>query len=78
MKAKVTEFLNTPWTFGTYLKLCGIVTAVYALIASATWVWVKIQWKKITKDLEDQEGATTKKSGRYPWQMNYAEVGRKG
>ena len=56
MKA-IKNFMNKPWTWGTYFKLCGVVTAVYAAITFAVMKYDMIKAKIILKEsnLEENE-----------------------
>ena len=45
MKA-MKNFMNKPWTWGSYFKLSGIVVGVYGALAGAYIVWAKWNEKK--------------------------------
>lgn len=45
MKA-IKNFMNKPWTWGTYFKLCGVVMGLYGATAGAFYAWMKWNQKK--------------------------------
>ena len=45
MKA-IKNFMNKPWTWGTYFKLCGVVMGLWTAIAGAYIAWAKWNQKK--------------------------------
>lgn len=53
MKA-MRNWMNKPWTWGTYFKLSGIVAGVYCALFGAVLVWQK--WKE-HKELEEYQKA---------------------
>ena len=59
MKA-MKDFMNKPWTWGTYFKLSGIVAGVYCALFGMVLVWQK--WKE-HKELEEYQKANEKESG---------------
>ena len=52
MKA-IKNFMNKPWTWGTYFKLCGAVMGVYAALAGAFIAWMKWNEKKALKEMQE-------------------------
>ena len=56
MKA-MKDFMNKPWTWGTYFKLSGIVAGVYCALLGCVLIWEK--WK------EHEEAESEKKRKEY-------------
>lgn len=50
MKA-IKNFMNKPFTWGSYFRWCGIVTGLYAAIIGLMIVWEKWQERKWQKDI---------------------------
>ena len=53
MKA-MKDFMNKPWTWGTYFQLSGIVAGVYCALLGTVLVW--LNWKE-HKELEEYRKA---------------------
>ena len=51
MKA-IKNFMNKPWTWGTYFKFCGVAMGLWAAIIGAYVAYVKYVNKK-TEDLQE-------------------------
>lgn len=59
--SKIKAFLNKPFTWGTYLKLCaGCYAAALAIIAAGWWTYLRreITWGKRPKEEEEVEEPT--------------------
>lgn len=55
MKA-IKNFMNKPWTWGTYFKFCGVAMGLWAAIIGAYVAYVKYVNKKteeLQEDLKD-------------------------
>lgn len=57
MKA-IKNFMNKPWTWGTYFKLCGVCAGVWTALLAAYVAWGKWYEKKVF------EGNAREQSGR--------------
>ena len=51
MKA-MKNWMNKPWTWGTYFKLCGWVAGAYCVLIAGICAWEK--WKE-HKELEEEK-----------------------
>lgn len=47
---KISNFMDRPWTWRTYCKLCGVIAAIYAVLIAASAVYV--YWEEIVKTWE--------------------------
>lgn len=45
MMTKITNWMNKPWTNGSYLKLCGIIAVIYAVFFAGCALYVK--WEEV-------------------------------
>ena len=45
-KSWLKNFMDKPWTWGTYFKLCGVVMGLYGAIAGAFYARMKWNQKK--------------------------------
>lgn len=52
MKA-IKNFMNKPWTWGTYFKFCGVAMGLWATIIGAYVAWAKYVNKKNEELQED-------------------------
>ena len=50
MKA-IKNFMNKPWTWGTYFKCCGVGAGLSLAILGAFAAWVKWNEKKALKEM---------------------------
>lgn len=58
--SKIKAFLAKPFTWGTYLKLCGLSLVVYAAVIVGELAWLShgITWGKGPKEEEEVEEPT--------------------
>lgn len=52
MKA-IKNFMNKPWTWGTYFKLCGIGSGIAVAILGGMCAWAKYENKKALKEMQE-------------------------
>ncbi len=52
-KSWLKNFMDKPWTWGTYFKLCGVVMGLYGAIAGAFCAWLIWNKKKVHVGLVD-------------------------
>lgn len=52
MKA-IKNFMNKPWTWGTYFKCCGVGTGLSLAILGAFAAWAKWNEKKALKEMQE-------------------------
>ena len=52
MKA-IKNFMNKPWTWGTYFKCCGVGAGLSLAILGAFAAWVKWNEKKALKEMQE-------------------------
>ena len=52
MKA-IKNFMNKPWTWGTYFKFCGVAMGLWTAIAGAYIAWAKWNEKKALKEMQE-------------------------
>ena len=45
-KSWLKNFMDKPWTWGTYFKLCGVVMGLYGAIAGAFYARMKWNQKR--------------------------------
>ena len=52
MKA-IKNFMNKPWTWGTYFKLCGAGAGLSLAIMGTLAAWAKWNKKKALKEMQE-------------------------
>lgn len=52
MKA-IKNFMNKPWTWGTYFKCCGVGAGLSLAILGAFAAWAKWNEKKALKEMQE-------------------------
>ena len=52
MKA-IKNFMNKPWTWGTYFKFCGVAMGLWTAIIGAYVAWAKWNEKKALKEMQE-------------------------
>ena len=52
MKA-IKNFMNKPWTWGTYFKFCGVAMGLWTAIIGAYVAWAKWNEKKALKEIQE-------------------------
>lgn len=52
MKA-IKNFMNKPWTWGTYFKMCGVAMGLWTAILAAYVAWGKWYEKKVLKEMQE-------------------------
>ena len=52
MKA-IKNFMNKPWTWGTYFQCCGVSAGLSLAILGAFAAWAKWNEKKALKEMQE-------------------------
>lgn len=52
MKA-IKNFMNKPWTWGTYFKLCGVGAGLSLAILGAFTAWANYENEKALKEMQE-------------------------
>ena len=53
MKA-IKNFMNKPWTWGTYFKFCGVAMGLWTAIIGAYVAWAKWNEKKALDKMRER------------------------